>query len=491
MRKTRALLFGGLGSVVAYLAFVEFTSGIIQGYYTPFMSDIARHLDVTDADVNWLEGAQLMLSALVVPALSKLGDMIGHRRMLLLSTAVTFFASVLIAVAPVFWLFLIAWSLQGFYVVWLPLEIALIYIRSREVSTDAPAALTRRAAGVLVAALELGAIAGALTGGALIDALPLQFVLVLPAVVVGVCWIVIAVGVRETERRPGPAGFDTIGLVVVTGALILLMGSLFVLRGSGIDVGSGGFWAAVTMLLLGAIGLYAFARFELRHPDPVIDVRMFADPALWPVFATAGLFGMSVLGAQAPLSTFARTDPEIYGFGLGTSGFATSLIIGLYLIAMTVGAMLVPLASRLTTPRWALVMACLLVAAGYGMFLPMHDHYGQVIANMAVAGLGSGALVASLPAAAAAAATVQQTGVATGMTNSVKTVGGAVASCIFGLALSSFAATAGTVPEGTAGSYTGYLTVWTVCSVTAIAAAVLLLFVPKHAFGDRIAPVAA
>ncbi|HIY64825.1 MAG TPA: MFS transporter [Candidatus Agrococcus pullicola] len=490
MAKTRALLFGGLGSVVAYLAFVEFTSGIIQGYYTPFMTDIARHLNVNDADVNWLEGAQLMLSALVVPALSKLGDTVGHRRMLLLSTAVTFLASLLIAVSPVFWLFLIAWALQGFYVVWLPLEIALIYIRSREVSADAPAALTRRAAGVLVAALELGAITGALTGGALVDALPLEFVLALPAVVVGVCWIVIAVGVRETDTRPGPAGFDTVGLIIVTASLALLMGSLFVLRGSGIDFASGGFWSAVGMLLLGAAGLYGFARFEMRHPDPVIDVRMFVDASLWPVFATAGLFGMSVLGAQAPLSTFARTDPEVYGFGLGTSGFATSLIIGLYLIAMTVGALLVPVAARLTSPRWALVIACLLVALGYGMFLPMHDHYGQVISNMTVAGLGSGALVASLPAAAAAAAPSTQTGVATGMTNSVKTVGGAVASCIFGLALSSFAASAGTVPEGTAGSYSGYMTVWAVCSVTAVAAAVLLLFVPKHAFGDRIAPVA-
>jgi len=39
--------------------------------------------------VNWLEGTQLMLSALVVPAFAKLGDMFGHKRMLLWSTALT------------------------------------------------------------------------------------------------------------------------------------------------------------------------------------------------------------------------------------------------------------------------------------------------------------------------------------------------------------------------------------------------------------------
>ena len=62
---------------------------MLQGYYTPMLTDIARHLGIHDADVNWLEGTQLMLSALVVPAFAKLGDMVGHKRMLLISTALT------------------------------------------------------------------------------------------------------------------------------------------------------------------------------------------------------------------------------------------------------------------------------------------------------------------------------------------------------------------------------------------------------------------
>jgi hypothetical protein len=93
--------------------------------------------------------------------------------------------------------------------------------------------------------------------------------------------------------------------------------------------------------------------------------------------------------------------------------------------------------------------------------------------------------VAALPAAAASAAPATQTGVATGLTNSVKTVGGAIASCVFGIALlHGVAATAGGT-EGTAGSLEGYMTVWIVCGVTALAAAVLLLFVPKDSFTDR------
>jgi len=38
--------------------------------------------------------------------------------------------------------------------------------------------------------------------------------------------------------------------------------------------------------------------------------------------------------------------------------------------------------------------------------------------------------------------------------------------------------------QGTAGSFSGYLTVWTVCGVTALVAAVALFFVPRTAFSD-------
>ena len=67
----------------------------------------------------------------------------------------------------------------------------------------------------------------------------------------------------------------------------------------------------------------------------------------------------------------------------------------------------------------------------------------------------------------------------------MKTVGGAIASCVFGIAL---LGTAGQAAVGTAGSLSGYFTVWIVCGVTAAVAAVLLAFVPKLAFTD--APVA-
>lgn len=78
-----------LVTVVGFLVCVEVASGVLQGYYTPIWKDIAHHLGMSDADVNWFEAAQLTVAALAVPFLARLGDLIGHKKVLVISTVVT------------------------------------------------------------------------------------------------------------------------------------------------------------------------------------------------------------------------------------------------------------------------------------------------------------------------------------------------------------------------------------------------------------------
>jgi MFS family permease len=493
---TSKVPLGAVAGVVGFLVIVEFTSGILQGYYVPLLTDIARFLGVRDGDVNFLEGAQLMISALVVPALAKLGDMVGHKRMLLVSTAITALASIALAFSPVFWVFLVAWALQGFYVVWLPLEVALVFSRSR--ASGNPAALTRKAAGFLVAGLELGVIAGALGGGAIADSLfppteqrvglsPAQLqaalgehmwlLLIIPALCVVVCFFVILFGVKESPDTTG-GRLDYTGLALVSAALLVLTAGLSFMRVTGPES-----WLPWIAIVLGILLIVPFVRHELTQDDPLIDVRMFRQRSMWPILVTAGLFGVSVLGAQAPLSTFARTSREEHGFGLSASGGTVSILIGLYVISLLAGALLYPQVTRRFEPRRVLMAAAVLIAIGYFLFIPLHDSLVQLLVNIAIAGIGSGALVAALPSAAAAVAPRSQTGVATGLTNTTKTMGGAFASCVFGIALiSRVSATGG---AETAGTIAGYYVVWTVCAVTALVAAALLAFVPQGAFEDK------
>ncbi len=422
-----------------------------------------------------------MVSALVVPVLAKMGDMIGHRKVLLISTALTAAASWGVAFAPNFWFFIIAWALQGFYVVWLPLEIALIYSRSHHRPDGA--ALTRKSAGILVAGLEFGVIVGALAGGFIGGALPdqLWLTLMIPAIAVTLCFFVILFGVPESESRTG-GRLDIMGLTLLSTALLLITTGLTFMR-----INGPGTWWAWAGVVLGIMALAPFTRHELGHKDPLIDIRLLRQPSMWPIQLTAFLFGVSVLGAQAPLSTFARTDPDTVGYGLGASSGLVSILIGVYVLGLLFGALLYPILTNWTTPRITLLGAALLVAVGYLLFLPFHDSMSQVLLNMAIAGIGSGALVAALPSAAAAAAPLTQTGMAAGLTNATKTLGGAFASCIFGIALAGQALGSLTAGAGsTAAPLEGYMLVWSICGVTALVAALALYFVPKLAFGPTL-----
>lgn len=460
-------------TLIGWLFLVEVTSGILQGYYVPLISDIVKHLGIRDADYNWFDAAQLLLSALVVPVLAKLGDMYGHKRILLISTVLTAIATWGVAFAGNFTVYLIAFALQGFYVVWLPLEVALIFERGRR--TNRVASQTRRAAGLLVVALEAGAIIGALVAGRLFAALGgnVQLTLIVPAIAVTLVFFAILFGVPESEPLPGRS-LDGRGFILLTLGLLFITSGLTALRISG-----PGAWWVWALIVVGLLTFIPFGRYELKQDDPAIDLRVLRQPNMWPVQLTAGLIGISLLGAQAPLSTYAGTNP-INGYGLGLDATDRLTLIGAYLVSMIVGALLFPLVSRLTSPRVALIIAAFLVAIGYLLFLPFHLETWQVFVNMAIAGLGSGALVGALPAAAAAAAPRGQTGIAAALTNTTKTIGGSFASAVFGVVLLAGAATV----TASAASLFGYMLVWTICGVGALIAAVLLFFVPRLAFAD-------
>ncbi|WP_413355412.1 MFS transporter [Microbacterium sp. 1P06AB] len=476
MRSSAAGITAGL---IGWFIVVEIVSGILQGFYVPLFSDIVIHLGIRDADVNWFEAGQLLLSALVVPILAKLGDMFGHKRILLVAAGLTALASWGLVFADSFWTFLLFWSLQGFYVVWLPLEVALIFERGRQQNRGV--SLTRRAAGLLVVGLEAGAIVGALAAGRIYAATgDLALTLMAPAIAVSLVVVVIWLWVPESTPS-GERRLDTVGVILLAWGLLLVTGALAWMRLIGeLGLGAGTWLGVAALFLLGVGVLVWFVRHELRHRHPVIDMRVLARPDMWPVQATAFLIGISLLGAQGPLSTYAGTDSSL-GYGLGLDATERSYVIGLYLVSLIVGAVLFAITSRRMRPRVALIAAAALVGVGYALFLPFHVEVWQVLLNLSIAGIGCGALVGAMPAAAAAAAPFGKTGEASGMTNTTKTIGGAFSSAVFGVVL---AAGAGAVAGQTASSLGGYLTVWAVCAAGGFLAALLLLLVPKVAFAD-------
>lgn len=504
MSKSKKLSAAGITiSIVGALFFVELVSGFLQGYYIPIIPDMVRwlHLNgagVDDANFNVFEGMQLLVAAIVVPIMAKLGDMYGHKKILLISAIATAAATWALIWANSFWMFLIAWSLQGFLTVWLPLEIALIFDKARR--SDIAASATRKAAAWLIVGLESGAIIGALAAGRLFKAFgggilegediqtnaaeigarldgSIPLTLIVPAVMVTAVIFVIWFAVPESQPSSGRS-LDWVGFSILTIALLLITSGLSLLKPDLHEGAAAPFWV-YAVIIIGVLTLIPFAKWTGKQEDPAIDLKVMKRPTLWPVLACAGLIGISLLGAQAPMSTYAGTVHPDYGLGLDSSSISN--LIGVYLISMIIGAIIFPSLSKWFTPRFAMVIGAALVFIGYGMLLPFHLTVLQVMINMATLGAGAGILMGAMPSAAAAAAPKEQTGIATGLTNTTKTIGGAFASAMFAVVL-----TIGTVQGASQiiAPLAGYMWVWGICAGGALLAALLLLASPKDAFSD-------
>jgi MFS family permease len=183
-----------LRGAVGFLVVMELGSGMLQGWYPVLLAAIGTEFGVGAAQLNWVSAAYMLATVVCVPILAKLGDRYGHKRLLLISTALVAIGSIVVAVAPTFEIFLLGRALQAPLAAFLPLEFAIV--RDRDEKSAG------RSIGKLVGALTFGAAIGSLGSGLLFGAIgDLRVVLWLPAIFLLICVPVVAFLVPETTVR--------------------------------------------------------------------------------------------------------------------------------------------------------------------------------------------------------------------------------------------------------------------------------------------------
>ncbi|NEE05076.1 MFS transporter, partial [Streptomyces sp. SID7499] len=160
-------------------------------------------------------------------------------------------------------------------------------------------------------------------------------------------------------------GFDLLGAVGLGTALICLL--LAVSKGA--DWG----WGSATTLALFAavlVLLPAWAWWELRLSEPLVDLRVTVRPQVLMTNTASILVGFAMY-AQSLVVPQLLQLPEATGYGLGQSMLAMGLWMapaGLMMMAMSpVGAKL----SAAKGPKVTLAVGSLLIAAGYGLSVPL------------------------------------------------------------------------------------------------------------------------
>uniref|UniRef100_A0AAU3GW94 MFS transporter n=1 Tax=Streptomyces sp. NBC_01401 TaxID=2903854 RepID=A0AAU3GW94_9ACTN len=449
-------------AVVGLLIVFEVTSGFLQVGLAPLLPDLADHLGIGSAALNWVVSVQLLAAAVCVPLFGRLGDLYGHRRMLRTALVAIAVGTLVVALAPDYGTLLAGRVLQGPLAALLPLEIALVRDRL-------PVADARRAIARLVGALTLGALAGGVVMGLVDSAFgSLRLTLLVPAALAVACVPVSFLAVPESRNRAA-GRVDWAGVVLLGGAMVALLGGV-----SGAESGSQAVRGSARVLgpvVLGLALLAVWVLVELRSSEPLVDVRALAARTTAPFYCAAFLFGVFYFGSQAPNSSFYAADPEVTGYGFGLSALSISLVLLPGAIGSVIGSLGTAAVARRIGYRPTLMAAFGLVALTFLQFAFLHGEIWQMAAGSAFTGLGIGLALGAMPTVIVEASDPSGTGIAVALYNNVKTLGGAVAGGVFAALLGAFLSpSTGEPGEG------GYTALWLAASAAAVIALVATVF---------------
>ncbi len=451
----------GVREAIGLLFLCDLASGFSQGYYTPLIPAIAERTDVSDASVIWFMTVQTLAAAVFVPLLSKLGDMFGHRLLLRIAVSTVLVGAVITAVSPWFPLVLVGRVLMGPLAVWMPLEVAIIH--SRVTGETA-----RKSVGLLISIMTGGAILGTLAAGVIgTFSSNLTLTLLVPILFIAAALYAVFFKVPGSRYRSDEP-VDTVGFVGLAAGMILLLSGLR-------TASNGSFVAPASITLLGGavVVLGFWVWWELRASYPAVDVRLVVSKSLGPLYLTGFLFGMIMFGIQAPLTTFISADPAEVGYGFAGTATIISTVLAATTVLATVGAATFSRIARGIGMRGVLVLGALMAGLGALFIVFFHTELWQVYTYAAVSGLGMGFLLGGLPALVAEEAPSGGTGIATGVYNSLRTLGGATAGAVFAMVLSWF-----TPLDSDFATLRGYLVLFIISAIAFGVSAVTLALAP-------------
>ncbi|MBW8484535.1 MFS transporter [Actinomadura parmotrematis] len=377
---------------------------------TVALPTLARDLGASAAELQWINGGYLLaLSVALLPA-GKLGDRFGQKRLLLAGIALFGAASLAGAFAATTGQVIAVRALLGLgAAAIMPLSMAILP------RLFAPDELSRAIA-VWTAGTALGMPAGPLVGGWLLDsfswgAVFLFNVPVAAAALAAAAWLLPA---------DGPAGRAASGPFDLAGTLLGAAGITAVVY-STIRVPAAGWGdpAVLATLAGGAVLLVLFVRRQRRHPDPLVDVGLFAGRAFrWGALA-AVFVNFAVMGLLFVVPQYLQ---DVLGGDALSTGLRVLPLIGGLMAAATLSEALVPkLGARA-------VIAAGLVLLGGGALLGAttapSDGYAFTAAWLSVAGLGFGLAMVPATSLAVGALPAEGTGAGTSLLETVQQLGG-------------------------------------------------------------------
>ena len=373
---------------------------------------ISEDTGTSTTTLQWAVTGYSLVGAAVIVTAGALGDIAGRRKVFTGALALFIASCVLIALTNTGTGVIVGRAIQG------AAGSTLLACGLSLLSVAASGAQQLKAVSYWGASSAIGAAAGPLIGGILVDSTGWQGLFWITAAIAAVCIPVTLAKVEESLDPTRPKSLDLAGMFLVAGTLVPLVLAL--------SLGSGWGWGSVQtigcLLLSLACGV-GFVVVERRATAPLVDLKLLSNGVL--VGSTlAILIGAGTINGLMYVISLYFQDPAGLGMSPLEAGLATlPATVGLVLVTPFVSRIAVKIGSRQT-----IAIGFAITTAGFGVviFITQDWRYGTFVLPLIAIAIGMGLSNNCASSAATASVDQRQVGEASGISNMARYVGAAL-----------------------------------------------------------------
>ena len=369
------------------------------------------------AHVSWVVTSYLITNTIATVLAGKFGDLFGRKRVFQISTALFVIASGLCGLAnSITWL--VAWravqgvGAGGLMVTAMALIADIIPLRERG-----------KYQGMLGAVFGVATVIGPLLGGLFTDHLSWRwcFYVNLP---IGIAVILISARTMPTVVAKSRPVIDYLGIVLIAvGA-----GGLTLATSLGGQTWAWGSPEIIATFIVSVLAIVAFVLAERRAREPMLPMRLFANPVFIVSSAVALVVGFAMLGAMTFLPTYLQ---YVRGVSATSSGLRTlPMVVGLFVASTAAGTIV----GRTGRYKIFPITGSALMAVGLYLLsrLTEFTSFWVLSADLVVFGVGLGLCMQILTIIVQNTSEYRDLGVATSGVTFFRSLGGSFGAAVFG-----------------------------------------------------------
>jgi EmrB/QacA subfamily drug resistance transporter len=379
---------------------------------TILLPAIAEDVNASISTLQWAVTGYSLVGAAFIVTSGALGDVFGRRKIFIGGLLLFIASCVLIALSDTQTGVILGRCIQG-------AAGSTILASGLSLLTVASSGSERlKAVSLWGAASAVGAAAGPLVGGVLVDSTGWEGLFWIDAAIAAACIPVTLRSIEESRDPTRPRSIDWLGTVLIA----TILAPLILAVSKGADWG----WTSpgvLVCLLVSIVSVFLFIAVEQRSPAPLVDLALMRNRLL--IGSTLGiLIGAGTINGLMFVVSLYFQNPDALGFSPLEAGLATLPAT----IGLVVSAPLVPKMAQRAGAAKVVALGFGITAAGFAVlaFTKSSWGYGAFVIPFLVAAFGMSMTNGPCSSVSTSAVPQEQVGAASGISNMARYVGASV-----------------------------------------------------------------